>query len=108
RHRLAGLVENTKEDRLRRWENEILADQNGLALNNSSTPDGSGNQPWRRHYLVEGDFNTYFAGDPTQEMPTFVRNGLTYHSTYTARTRSNTHTLQDANSFMFASQSYWW
>lgn len=107
RHRLAGLAENAREDRLRRWENEILADQNGLALNNSATPDGTGNQPWRRRYVTEGDFTTYFAGDPTQEMPTFVRNGLTYHSTFTARTRSNTHTVQDARSFMFASQSYW-
>ena len=108
RHRIAGLAENARQDRLRRWENEILADQNGLALNNSATPDGSGNQPWRRRYVTEGDFSTYYAGDPTQEMPAFVRNGVTYRSTFTARTRSNTHTIQDARSLMFASQSYWW
>ncbi len=108
RHRLAGLAEAAKQDRLRRWENEILADQNGLAINNSATPDGTGNQPWRRRYVTEGDFSTYYAADPTQEMPTFVRNGITYHSTFTARTRSNTHTIQNARSLMFASQSYWW
>ncbi|MEY2880803.1 MAG: hypothetical protein RLZZ15_3183 [Verrucomicrobiota bacterium] len=107
RHRVAGLAEGARQDRVRRWENEILADQNGLAINNSATPDGSGNQPWRRRYVTEGDFATYYAADPTQEMPTFTRNGLTYRSTFTARTRSNTHTIQDARSLMFASQSYW-
>ena len=108
RHRLAGLAENSREDRLRRWENEIFADQNGLAINNSATPDGTGNQIWRRRYVTEGDFSTYYAGDPTQTIPAFTRNGLVYHETFTARTRSNTHTIQDAHSVMLASQSYWW
>jgi outer membrane receptor protein involved in Fe transport len=107
RHRLAGLAESARQDRLRRWENEILADQNNLAANNSATPDGTGNQPWRRRYVTEGQFETYFAADPTQEILPFTSNGLTYHSTFTARTRSNTHTIQDARSLMFASQSYW-
>jgi outer membrane receptor protein involved in Fe transport len=108
RHRIAGLAENTKQDRVRRWQNEILVDQNNLAINNSNTPEGTGNQFYRRRYVTEGDFNTYYAADPTQEVAPFTIGANTYHATFTSRTRSNTHTIQDARSFMFASQSYWW
>ncbi|MBI5770588.1 MAG: TonB-dependent receptor plug domain-containing protein [Verrucomicrobia bacterium] len=108
RHRIAGLAEATRQDRLRRWQNEILVNQNNLAISNSANPEAAANQPWRRRYVTEGRFDTYFAGDPTQTIPEFAIGTNTYHSHYAARTRSNSHTIQDARSFMFAAQSFWW
>jgi len=108
RHRIAGLGEVAREDRLRRWQNEILVDQNNVAFVNAANPDAATNQPYRRQYVTEGDFRTYYGGDPTQPLPEFTVGTSTVHSTFVTRTRSNTHTLQDARAFMFASQSYWW
>ena len=108
RHRIAGLAEGARQDRLRRWQNEILVDQNNQALSNAANPDAAANQPWRRRYVTEGDFNTYYAADPTQAIAPFAVGTSTVHSTFVARTRSNIHTIQDARSLMFASQSYWW
>jgi len=108
RHRLAGLAEAARQDRVRRWQNEILVDQNNFALSNAANPDAAANQPWRRRYVTEGQFETYYAADPTQEIAPFTVGTQTIHSTFVARTRSNTHTVQNARSLMFASQSYWW
>ncbi|MEY4003922.1 MAG: hypothetical protein RLZZ221_18 [Verrucomicrobiota bacterium] len=107
RHRVAGLVENARQDRVRRWQNEILVDQNNQALSNAANPDAAANQPWRRRYVTEGQFETYFAADPTQEIAPFASGASTVRSTFVSRTRSNTHTIQNARSYMFASQSYW-
>ncbi|MEO6246466.1 MAG: TonB-dependent receptor plug domain-containing protein [Opitutaceae bacterium] len=108
RHRIAGLAEATRQDRVRRWQNEILVNQDNLAISNSGNPEAAANQPWRRRYVTEGDFSTYYAGDPTQTIPEFTIGANTYHSHFASRTRSNSHTIQDARSLMFASQSFWW
>ena len=107
RHRLAGLAELTRQDRVRRWQNEILVNQNNLAISNSANPEAAANQPWRRHYVSEGQFATYYAGDPSQTIPEFTLGTNTYRSHFAARTRSNSHTVQDARSLMFAAQSFW-
>lgn len=108
RHRLASLGEVARDDRLRRWQNEILVDQNHIAFVNAANPDAAANQPYRRQYVTEGDFRTYYAGDPTQPIPEFTVGGSTVRPAFTTRTRSNTHTVQDVRAFMFAAQSYWW
>lgn len=107
RHRIAGLAEATRQDRLRRWQNEILVNQANLAISNSGNPEAAANQPWRRRYVTEGQFETYFAGDPTQTIPEFTIGANTYHSHFASRTRSNSHTIQEARSLMFAAQSFW-
>ena len=107
RHRLAGLAEATRQDRLRRWQNEILVNQANLAISNAANPEAAANQPWRRRYVTEGRFETYYAADPTQEIPAFTIGANTYRSHFASRTRSNTRTTQDARSYMFAAQSYW-
>jgi outer membrane receptor protein involved in Fe transport len=107
RHRLAGLAESTRQDRLRRWQNEILVNQANLAISNAANPEAAANQPWRRRYVTEGRFETYYAADPTQEIPAFTIGANTYRSHFAARTRSNTRTTQDARSLMFAAQSFW-
>ncbi len=107
RHRFAALGEQTRQDRLRRWLNEILVDQNNVAISNAANPEAAANQPWRRRYVTEGEFETYFAGDPTQTIPTFTIGANTYRSHFAARTRSNSRTIQEARSLMFAAQSFW-
>ena len=107
RHRLAALAEATRQDRLRRWQNEILVNQANVAISNAANPEAAANQLWRRRYVTEGQFETYFAGDPTQTIPEFTIGPNTYRSHYASRTRSNSHTIQEARSLMFAAQSYW-
>ena len=107
RHRLAGLAELTKQDRIRRWQNEILVNQDNVAISTATNPEAAANQPWRRRYVAEGDFSTYYAGDPTQTIPSFTIGANTYHSHFAARTRSNSHTIQEAYSLMLAAQSFW-
>ena len=107
RHRLAGLAELTKQDRIRRWQNEILVNQDNVAISTATNPEAAANQPWRRRYVTEGDFSTYYAGDPTQTIPSFTIGANTYHSHFAARTRSNSHTMQEAYSLMLAAQSFW-
>ncbi len=107
RHRLAGLAELTKQDRIRRWQNEILVNQDNVAISTATNPEAAANQPWRRRYVTEGDFSTYYAGDPTQTIPSFTIGANTYHSHFAARTRSNSHTIQEAHSLMLAAQSFW-
>jgi outer membrane receptor protein involved in Fe transport len=107
RHRVAALLENSEQDRLKRWRNEILVDQNNVPITNATNAEGAQNQLTRRHYVTEGDFANYYGGDPSIPVPTFTWNGRQISATYAARGRGNTHTLKDINTLMFASQSFW-
>lgn len=108
RHRIAGLVENSVQDRLRRWRDEILVDENNVPITNAANAEGDQNKVTRRNYVTEGDFRTYYASDPSIPLSPFVWNGRTYSAAYASRSRANTQTIKDINSFMFASQSFWW
>ena len=107
RHRIAGLLENSKQDRLRRWRNEILVDQNNVAVSNANNAEAAVNQLTRRHYTAEGDFKNYYSGDSSIVMPTFTLNGRQVHATYASRSRANTHTVKEIETMMVASQSFW-
>lgn len=108
RHRIAGLVERARQDRMRRWMNQIFVDQNNVALVNAGTPEAAGNAIFRRRYVTEGDFSTYYAGNPTSPVPEFLYNNTAVRSAYTTRQKSNTHTLQDDRAVMLAAQSFFW
>ncbi len=108
RHRIAGLAERSNQDRLRRWMNQIVVDANNVALVNAATPEAAGNALFRRRYVTEGDFNTYYAGNPTTPVPTFTVANAPVTAAYTTRQKSNTHTLQDDDALMFAAQSFFW
>jgi iron complex outermembrane recepter protein len=107
RHRIAGLAENSRQDRLRRWKNEILVDENNSPISNVNNPEGAANQITRRHYFNEGDFNNYYGSDPRISLPPFMFNGRWISPTFVSRTKANTHTKKDIDSFMLASQSFW-
>jgi iron complex outermembrane recepter protein len=108
RHRIALLGERSREDRLRRWQNQIFVDQNNVAVVNAGTPEASGNALFRRRYVTEGDFATYYAGNPTTPVPEFSFNNTPVMAAYTTRQKSNTHTLQDDRAVMVAAQSFFW
>lgn len=107
RHRLAGLVEYSDSDRLRYLKNEAFIDQNGNAITNAANPEGAQNQVWRRHYVTEGDFRTYYIADGTIPISDFALNGNTYHSQYVSRTKANAHARKQIVSYMLAAQSFW-
>ena len=107
RHRLAGLIEYSDNDRLRYLKNEAFIDQTGNAIVNPANPEGVQNQVWRRHYLSEGDFRSYYIADGTIPIPEFTLNGNTYHTQYVSRTKANAHTRKRVTSYMIAAQSFW-
>ena len=63
RHRIAGLLERSQQDRLRRWRNEILVDENNVPISNAANAEAAANQLTRRHYTAEGDFKNYYSSD---------------------------------------------
>lgn len=107
RHRLAGLVERSDQDRLRRWRNETLLDDNNVPIGNPANPEGDQNRFYRRQYVTEGAFDTYYGGDSRIPLPEFVYNGKSYHVGYVSKTKANAHALKTIDAFMLASQSHW-
>ncbi|WP_414662467.1 TonB-dependent receptor plug domain-containing protein [Horticoccus sp. 23ND18S-11] len=107
RHRIAALLENSQQDRLRRWRDEILVDENNVPITNAASAEGAQNQVIRRNYLTPGDFRTYYASDSSVPIAPFTFNGKVYTSTYASRARANTQTVKEIDTLMFASQSFW-
>ncbi len=107
RHRIAGLLENSEQDRRRRWRNEILVNENNVPITNAGNAENGQNQVFRRNYIVEGDYTTYYASDPSIPIPEFEWNGQRYHSMYASRGRANTHTIKSIDTMMIAAQSFW-
>lgn len=107
RHRLAGLVENSQTNRLRRWKNEVLVDDTNTPVSNVNNPEAAANQLFRRHYFAEGDFNNYYGSDPRMTLPAFTVGGRPFTPTFVSRTRANAQTKKDIDSFMLAAQSFW-
>jgi outer membrane receptor protein involved in Fe transport len=107
RHRMAALAEHSKQERTRRWRNESLVDANNVPITNAATPEGAQNQLTRRTYATEGDFNTYYVGDPRDVIAPITYNGRTLHSRFINRIKSNAHAFKEINSYMFADQTSW-
>jgi len=108
RHRVAGLLEHSSQDRWRRFRNEMIVDENNVPISAAGNAEANTNWLVRRHYITEGDYTTYYSSDPSTPMPEFTLNGRRYHSTYGSRGRqTNTHTIKKIDTFMLASQSFW-
>jgi outer membrane receptor protein involved in Fe transport len=107
RHRVAGLLEHSQQNRLRRWRNEILVDQNNVPVSNAANAEAAANQLTRRHYVAEGDFRNYYSSDSSIPMPEFTFGGRQIHATYASRARANTQSVKQVDTMMFASQSFW-
>ncbi|MES2695438.1 MAG: TonB-dependent receptor plug domain-containing protein [Verrucomicrobiota bacterium] len=107
RHRLAALLEDSSQDRRRRWRNETLVDEANIPITNAANAEGGQNQVFRRNYITPGDFTTYYPSDPSVPLTGYVFNGKTYHSAYASRAQANTHTIKDTKTLMLATQSFW-
>ncbi len=107
RHRVAGLAEHSKQERTRRWRDEILVDEKNVPITNAANPEGGQNQLTRRQYVNEGDFTTYYVGDPRAPIAPLTYNGRQLISNFVSRTKANTHSFKEIDSYMFAGQSFW-
>jgi len=107
RHRIAALAENSTQDRLRRWRDEILVDQNNVPITTAANAEGAQNQLTRRNYVTAGDYRTYYGSNPSIPVGEFTWNGRQYHAAYASRARANTQTVKEITSLMFAAQSFW-
>jgi iron complex outermembrane recepter protein len=115
-HRFTGLFETGKTEREKRNRVEILVDDNNVPLANA-TPENAQNQLWRRHYVTQNDFTTYYQGDPSLPVPnqpiaittgttTTIKNAR-YATTPTSAPANNDASKQ-TDTLMFAMQNYWW
>lgn len=107
RHRVAGLLEESSQNRRRRWRNESLVDDSNVPITNANVAENGQNQLFRRNYIKLGDFTTYYPSDPSIPIPEYTWNGRRVHAAYISRARANTHTVKDITSLMVASQSFW-
>lgn len=108
RHRFAGLVEHSTSDRLRYLKDEIFANQSNAAITSAANPEGAQNFVYRRNYVTEGDYRTYYMGNGLIPTPEFTIGSNTYHSQFVSRTKANAQTKKTINSYMLAAQSFWW
>jgi len=130
RHRIIANLEHSYQENLNANYQEIIVDQQGRAIVNPDTPVGKnptlnpaeypnttnpsnipknyGNSLWRRHYVTEGDFSTYYDSSWNTPMPPFTLNGRTFHSQYAFDDSDYPyHTRRQNDSLTLALQSYW-
>ena len=107
RHRLVALLEHTNNETRTTQKFEILADQNNIAITDAASPDNNPNQVQRRNYVTQGDFRTYYAGDPDDPITGLVIGDRVFHSTYVTRKTNSSHIKEGTNSAMLLAQSYW-
>jgi len=125
RHRIIGNLEHSSQENLKANYQEIIVDEKGYAIRTPDTPVGKnrvstpdftsatppanyGNSLIRRHYVDEGNFNTYYDSTWSTPMPSFNMNGHTYHSQYAFDNSDNpAHTKRQIDSITAAIQSYW-
>ena len=110
RHRLIGMLEHSEGESNSHRYDEILVDANGYAVSNIDNPAAAANFITRRHYLIEGDFRTYYNSD--WGIPTGITyiNGKPYTSHYVTRTSTNysdnQHSKRRSDTASFTLQSY--
>ncbi len=118
RHRLAGLLERKEsdvvEDRLTEvwdvWSAVPPAERAAFTSAygfNFTNPEAANNRVWRRNYLAEGDYDTYFAGDrrvPAQ----LVLGSYTLNPKFVTDSTNQEQLLLTTTSRMLASQSAFW
>jgi len=107
RHRLVNIIEHSEDETRTTQKFEILADQYNVAITDQINPDNNPNQLYRRNYVTQGDFRTYYAGDPSEPVTGLVVGDRVFHSTYATRKSNSSHIKQKDNSAMLLLQSFW-
>ena len=118
KHRLAGLVERQESDviedsLLEVWDiwsavpesaRTVFTNTYGFNFNN---PEVANNRLWRRNYLTEGSYDTYFAGDFRTTAATTI-NGVALKPKFVPASAAQENLLLTRDSVMFAAQSAFW
>lgn len=118
RHRVAGLLErketDTLEDRLTEvwdvWSAVPPAARAAFTSTygfNFTNPENANNRVWRRNYVNEGEYDTYFAGD-ARVPASMVVGGYTLRPKFVTDTANQENLLLTTNSRMLATQSGFW
>ncbi|MDR1011459.1 MAG: TonB-dependent receptor plug domain-containing protein [Opitutaceae bacterium] len=111
RHQIVGMYEHAENEMLRDHKNEILVDGRGVpiasTLTSGTNATNSANQLWRRQYVTEGDFSTYYDGNGDIPVASFSIGDRVFHSTFAQAAQNASHTFRTTDSFMIALQSYW-
>ncbi|MBM3852675.1 MAG: hypothetical protein FJ399_05925, partial [Verrucomicrobia bacterium] len=109
RHRLAGLLERSAQDRARGIQAQVLVDQHNVPINSATLPEGDSNRLMQRRYLTEGGFEGYYAGNLDAPLPAFSLPGRTFTTRWVNHTISTVdHGLKDIDTAMVAGHSAWW
>lgn len=107
-HRFAALAESARLERDRRDGIIILVDQNNVPISNAAAPEGTANFLWRRNYVTEGDFRTYYMSDPRIPLPPVSFGGREYHDRMVHLSEVGTSSdWRDTDALMGALQSFW-
>ena len=111
RHRIVALLERADQERIGGNKEEILVDQNQVAITNSLNTNTSSNYVYRRHYVTPGDYRTYHCGNWEPAITDLVINtptGLrTFHSQYVAYGLQSAHVTRNTTTAGLTLQSYW-
>lgn len=104
RHQMAfmGELGNIEESRMARLE--ILADDNGVPLNNASTPENNANWIWRANYISLDDPATWRAAS-WRENITVERDGRYYQNRF-IDSNAGGFLSRDVKSLLAVTQSY--
>jgi hypothetical protein len=118
KHRLAGLVERQESDviedsLLEVWDiwSGVPAAMRTVFTNtygfNFANPEAANNRLWRRNYLTEGNYETYFAGDYRTPAATSI-NGIALKPKFVPASAAQEHLSLTRDSTMLAAQSAFW
>jgi iron complex outermembrane receptor protein len=107
-HRLAGMYEWGRLSREKDALAEILVDAAGAPITNVNTPETNTNFVWRRNYVTEGDYRTYYMSDYRLPVPTFTAGGRQFSGRYISFAQGSTdRDTRFMNTGMFAMQNFW-
>lgn len=106
RHNIGGLWQSYKQDTYTMDWAEVLVDANNRLIGTATAPNGTDNLLYRRRYVTEGDYRTYFNGDRRIPFQATI-NGVPYRSTYVhGNTNQMTLGSEEINTLLASLQSF--
>lgn len=81
RHQLGGLWQSYRQETYTMDWFEVVVDANNRPIGTPTSPSGTDSRLYRRRYITEGDYRSYYAGDWRIPFRATI-NGVPYHSTY--------------------------
>jgi len=111
RHRIITFLERAHIDNRNIRKSEIFVDENqvgittGIGTASGNNPYNSNNLVYRRHYVDEGDFRTYYGSTWETPIQEFTLDGQRYHTQYV--TRSLSHVKRRVDAATLSLQSFW-